>query len=133
VDRSRQARESAVADDSNRRRTDMTDPASALQQFSEGLARARDEIKLKIHLGSKELQDEWADLEDQWSRFEAQAKVKLDVGSKELQEEWAGLEDRWNKFEAKAKLEQGAKDVADSAKTLAAELKEVFDRVRKAF
>lgn len=67
------------------------------------LERARDEIKLKIHLGSKDLQTEWQ-----------------------------GVEERWRKFEAQAKLEQSAKDVGDAVKILAAELGEAFDRIRKA-
>jgi hypothetical protein len=113
----------------------MTDPASTLQQLSEGLARARDEIKLKIHLGSKDLQDEWSQLENHWDRFEAEAKLKIDAGAKDLakdwQEEWAGLEDRWTQFAAKAKLEQSAGEVAATAKTLVAQLTDAFDRVRK--
>lgn len=67
------------------------------------LERARDEIKLKIHLGSKDLQTEWQ-----------------------------GVEERWRKFEAQAKLEKSAKDVGDAVKILAAELGEAFDRIRKA-
>ena len=29
----------------------------------------RDETRLKIHLGSKELQDEWHELEEKWEKF----------------------------------------------------------------
>lgn len=39
------------------------------------LKQTRDEVKLKIHLGSKELQDEWAELEGKWNDFEAKAKL----------------------------------------------------------
>jgi hypothetical protein len=81
----------------------MSDSKSALDQLSDELATARDEIKLKIHLGSKDLQDEYA-----------------------------ALEDRWNKFEAKAKLEQGASNVTEAAKLLVSELTDAFDRIRKA-
>ncbi|MBD8877493.1 hypothetical protein [Roseibium polysiphoniae] len=42
--------------------------------FSE-LKQTRDEVKLKIHLGSKELQDEWDELEGKWEDFEAKAKL----------------------------------------------------------
>lgn len=69
----------------------------------EDLKRHRDEIKLKIHLGSKDLQDEWSELER-----------------------------RWSAFESKADLEKSATDVSDAVKILGAELKEAFGRVRKA-
>jgi len=69
----------------------------------EDLKRNRDEIRLKIHLGSKEAQDEWTELEK-----------------------------RWNAFESKAELEKSAKDVGDAVKILGSELKDAFDRIRKA-
>ncbi|MBF9233647.1 hypothetical protein [Microvirga alba] len=69
----------------------------------EDLKRTRDEIKLKIHLGSKDLRDEWSDLEK-----------------------------RWSAFENKAELERSTKDVSDAVKTLGSELKDAFTRVRKA-
>ena len=34
----------------------------------------RDELKLKMHLGSKEAQDEWAKLEACWAEFEQKAQ-----------------------------------------------------------
>jgi DnaJ-domain-containing protein 1 len=69
----------------------------------EDLKRARDEIRLKIHLGSKELQDEWSELER-----------------------------RWETFESRAELDRSAKDVGDALKVLGSELKDAFQRVRKA-
>lgn len=69
----------------------------------EDLKRTRDEIKLKIHLGSKDVQDEWNDLEK-----------------------------RWSSFESKAELDRSAKDVGDAVKILGSELKDAFQRIRKA-
>jgi len=69
----------------------------------EDLKRTRDEIRLQIHLGSKELQEEWAEIES-----------------------------RWSAFESKAELDKSAKDVNDAVKILGAELKEALTRVRKA-
>ena len=71
--------------------------------FFEDLKRTRDEIKLKIHLGSKEMQDEWSELEQ-----------------------------RWSAFESKADLEKSTRDVSDAVKILGSELKDAFTRVRKA-
>lgn len=69
----------------------------------EDLKRARDEIRLKIHLGAKDVQDEWS-----------------------------GIEQRWSAFESKAELEKSARDVSDAVKILGSELQEAFARVRKA-
>jgi len=69
----------------------------------EELKRTRDEIKLKIHLGSKDIQDEWS-----------------------------GLEQRWRAFESRAELDRSARDVSDAVKILASELKDAFAKVRKA-
>lgn len=69
----------------------------------EDLKRTRDEIKLKIHLGSKDVQDEWGELEK-----------------------------RWSSFESKAELDRSAQDVGDAVKILGSELKDAFQRIRKA-
>ncbi|MCB5175663.1 hypothetical protein [Microvirga lenta] len=72
-------------------------------QVVEDLKRTRDEIRLKIHLGSKE-----------------------------LQEEWSAIEKRWDAFESRAELNRSARDVGDALTILGAELKDAFQRVRKA-
>ena len=69
----------------------------------EELKQTRDEIKLKIHLGSKDIQDEWSELEQ-----------------------------RWRSFENRAELDKSARDVGDAVKILASELKDAFAKVRKA-
>lgn len=69
----------------------------------EDLNRIRDEIKLKIHLGSKELQDEWVEVEK-----------------------------RWSAFESKAELDKSAKNVGDALQILGAELKDAYHRIKKA-
>lgn len=72
-------------------------------KLAEDVKRTRDEIKLKIHLGSKEVQDEWPELEN-----------------------------RWSAFESKAELDKSAKDVSDAVKILASELKDAYARIRRA-
>ena len=69
----------------------------------EDLKRTRDEIKLKIHLGSKDLQTEWSEIEK-----------------------------RWENFERKAEIDRSAKDVGDALQILGSELRDAFQRVRKA-
>ncbi len=74
-----------------------------LQKLTDDLKRVRDEIKLKIHLGSMEAQDEWADLEK-----------------------------RWKTFREKAELDRTAGELGDTAKQLGADLKAAYERIRKA-
>jgi hypothetical protein len=74
-----------------------------LSHLVEDLKRSRDEIRLQIHLGSKEAQDEWS-----------------------------ALERRWQDFEREAQLDRSTKDVRDAVGILGAELKEAYGRVRKA-
>ena len=39
------------------------------------LKQKRDELRLKIHLGSKEAQDEWEDLEEKMQEFSSKAEL----------------------------------------------------------
>jgi uncharacterized phage-like protein YoqJ len=71
--------------------------------FADDLKRAHDEIRLKIHLGAKDLQDEWS-----------------------------SLEKRWHSFEKKADFERSAKDVSAALRGLGRELENAFSRIRTA-
>jgi hypothetical protein len=74
-----------------------------LKKLHEDLKRAHDEIALKVHLGSRDLQDEWS-----------------------------RLEHRWSEFESKAQLQRSAKDLGAAAEILGTELKSAYGRLRKA-
>ena len=67
------------------------------------LENARDELKLKIHLGSKELQDEWNELET-----------------------------KYNKFKSEAELDKSSDDIESAAKELVGEISNAYSRIRKA-
>jgi hypothetical protein len=70
-----------------------TDLISELQQ-------KRDEIKLRIHLGTKELKDDWN-----------------------------GVEAKWEAFAARAQLEKAGKDVGEALEILGAEVRDSFQRI----
>jgi hypothetical protein len=74
-----------------------------LQKLTDDLKRVRDEIKLKIHLGSKEAQNQWADLEK-----------------------------RWTTFREKAELDRTAGEMGGTVKQLGSDLKAAYERIRKA-
>ena len=48
---------------------------SDLDSLIADLKRARDEINLKLHLASLEVKDEWGDLEGKWQSFSERAEV----------------------------------------------------------
>ena len=74
-----------------------------IESLIEELKQARDELRLQIHLGSKELQDEWAKLEP-----------------------------KWNDFLKEADLEESAERLGAATRTLGEELKQAYERVRSA-
>ncbi|MGJ8570798.1 MAG: hypothetical protein ACSHXI_08865 [Hoeflea sp.] len=76
---------------------------SDFDKLAEDLKQNYDELKLKVHLGSKEAQDEWTELQD-----------------------------RWNNFESQANLKKSREDVGDAVEILGSELKDAFNRIRKA-
>lgn len=73
------------------------------KKLSDDLNRLRDEIKLKIHLGTMEAKEEWSDLEK-----------------------------RWHQFREKAELERAADEVGSTVKQLGSDLKSAYERIRKA-
>jgi hypothetical protein len=76
---------------------------SHINSLIEELKQARDELRLQIHLGSKELQDEWAKLEP-----------------------------KWNEFLKEADLEESAERLGAATRSLGEELKQAYERVRSA-
>ncbi|MGE4327172.1 MAG: hypothetical protein AB7E21_13865 [Pseudodonghicola sp.] len=75
---------------------------SDLDDFAKKMKNARDELKLQLHLGSKEAEQEWQEL---------QAK--------------------WDSFVSKTELDKSAAEVGEAAKDLGLKLKAAFDRMRK--
>lgn len=61
-----------------------------------------------------------------------EARVKAHLGSMAVQDEWQKLEERWQDFEAKAQLERSARDVSAALGLLASELKSAYGRISKA-
>lgn len=48
---------------------------SELDDLVEQLKRKRDELRVQVHLASKEVQDEWEELEGKMEHFSATARV----------------------------------------------------------
>ncbi len=77
----------------------MTDISNILSE----LKQKRDEMKLQLHLASKEAEAEWEDLTGEW-----------------------------DKFLSKAQFDKSSDEVGDAAKELGLKMKAAYDRMRKA-
>jgi hypothetical protein len=71
-------------------------------KISEDLKQLRDEMKLQMHLASKDAEEEWGDLMS-----------------------------KWDKFASSAQLEKSQEEVGEAAKQLGLALKNAFERYRK--
>ena len=54
----------------------MTEKKSEVHETVEHLKQLRDEIQLKIQLGSMEARDEWHELEQRWQEFSDKAELE---------------------------------------------------------
>lgn len=81
-----------------------------IDDLIEELKQKRDELRVRMHLASKEAQDEWEDLEKKMDHFSAQAK----------------------KFAADAKLKETGSGLGEALGKLGDELKLGYKRIRDA-
>lgn len=58
-------------------------------------------------------------------------KVQMHLASKEAEEEWDELVTDWDKFVRKTQLDKSADEVGEAARELGLRLKTAFDRMRK--
>jgi hypothetical protein len=65
-------------------------------------------------------------------RLHDEIALKVHLGSRDVQDEWARLEQRWNEFEGKAQIGRSAKDLQAATEILGSELKSAYSRIRQA-
>jgi hypothetical protein len=83
--------------------TKITLDTDNVKNYIADLSRQRDELKLKIHLAAKDMQDEWRDAEK-----------------------------KWEKFSHDAKLQESGKNMLAALEALGSELKGAYTHIRKA-
>ncbi|NDR58744.1 hypothetical protein [Aliiruegeria sabulilitoris] len=76
---------------------------ATFKEMMDELAQARDELLLQLHLGSKEAEDEWKELTQEWDRFLT-----------------------------KTQFDKSAEEVGDAARDLGIKMKAAYDRMKKA-
>jgi len=83
---------------------------SDFDELIEELKQKRDELRVQMHLASKEIQDEWEDLEDKMEDFSGKAR----------------------QFSEDAKLRETGAGIGDALGQLGGELKRGYQRIRDA-
>ena len=74
-----------------------------IDKLMEDLKRTRDELRLQLHLATREAEDEWGNLTGEW-----------------------------DKFLTRAQFDKSSEEVGDAAKELGLRMKAAYDRMRKA-
>ncbi len=77
-----------------------------LAEALDKLRQERDELRVKIHLGTMEAKEEWEELEKKWQRFESKAA------------------------DAKDSVVETSRDVGEGAQLIAKELGAAYRRIR---
>jgi len=75
-----------------------------------------------------DLDDLWEDLKQKRDEL----RVQMHLASKEVQEEWEELEGKMNHFSATAKLGDTGEGVGKALGQVGAELKQGYDRIKEA-
>ena len=65
-------------------------------------------------------------------RLRDELALKIHLGSKEAQEQWSTLEKKWGRFASEAELHQSVKEISAAARALGDELKDGFESIKKA-
>lgn len=85
----------------------MSEERSRVQELISSLKQQRDELRLKMHLGSEEAKDQWEKLEEKFQQ---------------LTSDYEPL---------KHAVDESADDIWESLKLVAGEIKTGFNRIRK--
>ena len=70
---------------------------SRIKEMLDTLQQKRDELKVRIHLGSMDVKEEWGNLERKWETLTTRAAKEIDDGVKALGEELDSLQDEIKK------------------------------------
>ena len=76
---------------------------SDIADFIEDMKKKRDEIRLQLHLGTKEAEAEWEELTEEW-----------------------------DKFLSTAQFDKSKEEVSEAAQQLGSRMKDAYDRFKKA-
>lgn len=69
-----------------------------------------------------------ADLE----KVRDELRLQLHLGAKEAEEEWDGLQRDWDSFLSRAQFEKSEEEVGEAARALGLKMKAAYERLKKA-
>ena len=75
---------------------------------------------------------EFDDLLDELKQKRDELRVKMHLASKDLQDEWQEFETKWEQFSNRADLEATGEGLGDAFDKLGHEIKLGYERIRKA-
>jgi hypothetical protein len=99
-----------------------------LEQEFEKLKQRRDELRVQLDLGKKEVGDKWASLDEQWGELEAKVRLWARLTRQTTDEVSDAAEEVVE--DAREGLEMTANEVADAAKKLVGEVREGIERLK---
>lgn len=59
-------------------------------------------------------------------------RLQLHLASKEAEDEWQALTEEWDKFLTRSQFEQSAEEVGEAARQVGLKMKAAYDRMKKA-
>lgn len=59
-------------------------------------------------------------------------RLQLHLASKEAEEEWQALTEEWDRFLTRAEFEKSAEEVGEAAREVGLKMKAAYDRLKKA-
>ena len=59
-------------------------------------------------------------------------RLQLHLGTKEAEDEWQALTEEWDKFVSKAQFDQSKEEVGEAARELGLKMKDAYDRFKGA-
>ncbi len=71
-------------------------------------------------------------LKDDLKRTRDELRLQLHLASREAEDEWGELTAEWDKFLTKSQFDKSADEVGEAAKELGQRMKAAYDRMRKA-
>ena len=72
-----------------------------------------------------------SNLIDELKKKRDELRLQLHLGAREAEDEWETLMQDWDKFLSRAQFEKSADEVGEAAKELGLKMKEAYDRMKK--
>lgn len=69
---------------------------------------------------------------DELKRMRDELKLQLHLGAKEAEDEWSSLMKDWDAFVSRSQFDKSQEEVGEAARELGLKMKAAYDRMKKA-